>query len=72
MTCQGVLSPSQLPVLLTSPALRCFGFFLPVELVAAIGARDPGQARKLAAEQIRRAEMRIAAAVSAANPGQDS
>lgn len=37
------------------------------ELVAAIRARDAGRARRVAAEQIRRAEMRIVAAVSAAN-----
>ncbi len=42
------------------------------ELVAAIGARDADRSRNLAAEQIRRAEMRIVAAVSAANLGEDS
>jgi DNA-binding GntR family transcriptional regulator len=41
------------------------------ELVAVIRARNPAQARQLAAEQIRRAEMRIVAAVSAANLGED-
>jgi GntR family transcriptional regulator, rspAB operon transcriptional repressor len=38
-----------------------------LELVAAIRARNPAQARQLAAEQIRRAESRIVAVVSAAN-----
>jgi DNA-binding GntR family transcriptional regulator len=37
------------------------------ELVATLRARDAGAARRLAAEQIQRAEMRIMAAVSAAN-----
>jgi DNA-binding GntR family transcriptional regulator len=38
-----------------------------LELVAAIRARNPAQARQLAAEQIRRAESRIVAVVSAAD-----
>lgn len=37
------------------------------ELLAALRARDPDSARRMAAEQIKRAEMRIIAAVSSAN-----
>jgi len=42
------------------------------ELVAAICARDASRARQVAAEQIRRAEMRIVAAVSAAKLNEDA
>jgi DNA-binding GntR family transcriptional regulator len=41
------------------------------ELVAAIRSRDADAARELATEQIRRAEMRILAAVSAAHLDED-